>query len=139
MFKKDGKKDRKNIAVVSTLSNSKSAGIAFIDPGPIKEQLKKIDSLIDKKRESLQRKEKDMASEDKTPVSSKFLIAFFAFLGGEIFKFLWKRFNRKNTVPDVASKNISFGHIVFYSLLSSLVSTLFSFFGYKIFGKKKKK
>ena len=139
MFKKEGKKDRKNIAVVPALSNSKSTGIALIDPGPIKEQLKKIDSFIDKKRESLQRKEKDMASEDKTPVSSKFLIAFFAFLGGEIFKFLWKRFNRKNTVPDVASKNVSFGHIVFYSLLSSLVSTLFSFFGYKIFGKKKKK
>ncbi|MBO7671502.1 MAG: hypothetical protein J6S25_02000 [Aeriscardovia sp.] len=114
-------------------------GIALIDPGPIKEQLKKIDSLIDKKREGLQRKEKDMASEDKTPVSSKFLIAFFAFLGGEIFKFLWKKFNHKQTVPNVTSKNVSFGNIVFYSLLSSLVSTLFSFFGYKIFGKKKKK
>ena len=139
MFKKDGKKDRKNTAEVPTLTNSKSMGIVLIDPDPIKEQLKKIDSLIDKKREGLQRKEKDMASEDKTPVSSKFLIAFFAFLGGEIFKFLWKKFNHKKTVPDVTSRNVSFGHIVFYSLLSSLVSTLFSFFGYKIFGKKKKK
>ena len=139
MFKKDGKKDRKNTAAAPTLTNSKSMGIALIDPGPIKEQLKKIDSLIDKKREGLQRKEKDMASEDKTPVSSKFLIAFFAFLGGEIFKFLWKKFNHKQTVPNVTSKNVSFGNIVFYSLLSSLVSTLFSFFGYKIFGKKKKK
>lgn len=139
MFKKDGKKDRKNTAAAPALTNSKSMGIALTGPDPIKEQLKKIDSLIDKKREGLQRKEKDMASEDKTPASSKFLIAFFAFLGGEIFKFLWKKFNRKKTVPDVTSRNVSFGHIVFYSLLSSLVSTLFSFFGYKIFGKKKKK
>lgn len=138
MFKKTDKRDQKNEAAAFKLSDSANAGSALFNPDSIKGQLEKINSLIDKKREALKMKEKEVASEDKTPVSSKFLISFFAFLGGEIFKFLWKKFNRKKAVPNVASKDASFGHIVLYALFSSFVSTLFSFLGYKIFSKSKK-
>lgn len=138
MFEKEGKKEPEDGAIPSALSNSGSTENLLINPAPIKEQLEKINSLIDRKREGLLRKEKDMAAEDKTPASSKFLIAFFAFLGGEAFKLLWKKLNHKETVPNVASNSASIGHVLLYSLLSSLVSTLFSLLGYKIFGRKKK-
>ncbi|MBO6006749.1 MAG: hypothetical protein J6P18_02435 [Aeriscardovia sp.] len=79
-----------------------------------------------------------MGTSDKIPASSKLLIAFFAFLGGEAFKFLWKRFSKK-AVPNVAAKGTSFKKILLYSLLSSFVSTIFSTLGYKLFTGKKKK
>ncbi|MBR6440204.1 MAG: hypothetical protein IKS61_02745 [Aeriscardovia sp.] len=78
-----------------------------------------------------------MDTSDKTPASSKFLIAFFAFLGGEAFKFFWKKFG-KRSVPNAAEKGASFKKILVYSLLSSLASTVFSTLGYKVFARKKK-
>lgn len=115
-----------------------AGSLLAIDPEPIKKQLQKINSLIDGKRRSLERKENTMDNSEKIPTSSKFLIAFFAFLGGELFKFFWKKFGKKS-VPSAAAKGSSFKKILLYSLLSSLVSTTFSTVGYKIFGKGKKK
>lgn len=131
--------ERENAAHAAFASTLSSATTPLINPDPIKKQLDKINSLVDRKRENLIRKGKDMASENKTPASSKFLIAVFAFLGGEIFKILWKKFNHKETVPNVASKSTSIGRILLYSLLSSLSSTLFSLLGYRVFDKNRKK
>ena len=114
-----------------------TANLPLLDPEPIKRRLQKIDSLMDSKRRSLERKEQAVDASDKTPASSKFLIAFFAFLGGETFKFLWKKLGKKS-VPSAAAGGSSFKKILVYSLLSSLVSTVFSTFGYKVFAGKKK-
>lgn len=135
MLKREGNKNRDNVTASGAPSYLGGPGGA-LNPDPIKNRLEKINSLIDKKREDLERKGKEMPAEDKAPASSKFLIAFFAFLGGEIFKLLWKKFNNKKTVPDLTSKSSSFSRVLLYSLLSSLVSTLFSFLGYKAFGRK---
>lgn len=138
MFEKKEKKERKNAAHAVAAFGLGNARTSPIDPDPIKKRLEKINSLIDRKKEGLLRKEKDMAAEDKTSVSSKFLIAVLAFMGGEVAKFLWKKFNHRKNIPNVASKNASIGQILLYSLLSSVASSLFSFLGYRIFGKKKK-